>query len=106
MILFFLLIFSQSVEYTIAAVKVNKLVNIMSSDANLLVVGPEMSGHCFLQSNNPIPLRGRTCPWNTFAIWNVSKLAVTGFPMIGDGVQGNRRIGGVEVITAKVLLNH
>ena len=33
-------------------------------------------------------IRGRTCPWNTFAIWDVKKLALTGFPLIGDGIEG------------------
>jgi hypothetical protein len=27
----------------------------------------------------PIALNGRTSPWNTLALWNVSKLALTGF---------------------------
>ena len=32
-----------------------------------------------------LPLRGRTCPWNTMAMWDVQKLGLTGFPLIGDG---------------------
>jgi len=42
-------------------------------------------------------LRGRTCPWNTFAIWNVDILALIGFPTIADGTMMNRSIGGMEV---------
>ena len=42
-------------------------------------------------------LRGRTCPWNTFAIWNIDILALIGFPMIADGTMMDRSIGGVEV---------
>lgn len=44
-----------------------------------------------------VPVRGRTVPWNTFAIWDVGALGTTGFPLIGDGVAGRRDIGGVEV---------
>ena len=44
-----------------------------------------------------VRLRGRTCPWNTFAIWNVDILALIGFPMIADGTMMDRSIGGVEV---------
>ena len=36
-------------------------------------------------SSARLPLRGRTCPWNTMAMWDVGKLALTGFPVIGNG---------------------
>ena len=36
-------------------------------------------------SSVSLPLRGRTCPWNTMAMWDVQKLSLTGFPLIGDG---------------------
>lgn len=62
---------------------------------NALVVGPVLEGHDFHPGWNDI--RGRTTPWNTFAIWQTKKLAVIGFPLIGDGTADNRRIGGVEV---------
>ena len=29
-------------------------------------------------------LNGRTCPWNTLAVWNLPKLALTGFPMVTE----------------------
>ena len=44
-----------------------------------------------------MPLTGRTCPWNTFAIWRVQELGLIGFPLIGDGTADNRACGGVEV---------
>lgn len=47
--------------------------------------------------NSAVTLTGRTCPWNTFAIWRVPELGLVGFPLIGDGVGGDRAIGGVEV---------
>ena len=46
---------------------------------------------------NALPLTGRTCPWNTFAIWRVQELGLIGFPLIGDGTADNRASGGVEV---------
>lgn len=64
-------------------------------DENTLVVGPSLLGHEFTEG--PQTLRGRTCPWNTAALWNVSKLALIGFPMIGDGVPSHSGTDGVEV---------
>ena len=68
-------------------------------DETTLVVGPVLDGHDFHEapsysemrmSNNEkskghqdIPLRGRTCPWNTCAIWRLDKLGLVGFPLIG-----------------------
>ena len=62
---------------------------------DVLLVGPEIDGHSFSEGVNNIT--GRTCPWNTFAIWNINYLSLTGFPMIGDGTGSDRTIGGVEV---------
>lgn len=42
-------------------------------------------------------LQGRTCPWNTFAVWSVRDLALIGFPLVGDGHGMERENGGVEV---------
>jgi hypothetical protein len=35
---------------------------------------------------DPVPLTGLTSPWNTLALWDVSKLAITGFQMISEGL--------------------
>ena len=64
---------------------------------NALVIGPVLEGHDFKAGWNEI--RGRTTPWNTFAIWQLSKLSLIGFPLVGDGLASNRGIGGVEVIS-------
>lgn len=53
-------------------------------------------GHEFLEGPSNV-VRGRTIPWNTLAIWKVGFLALTGFPLIGDGTAVAREIGGVEV---------
>jgi hypothetical protein len=57
-----------------------------------LVVGAAMNGHVYHHksgentntSENVVVLTGRTCPWNTLAIWNVPKLCQTGFIMVSD----------------------
>mmetsp|Transcript_22387 Transcript_22387/g.37443 ORF Transcript_22387/g.37443 Transcript_22387/m.37443 type:complete len:362 (-) Transcript_22387:112-1197(-) len=49
-------------------------------------------------------LRGRTCPWNTFAIWRVKELGFTGFALIGDGLGSDRTIAGVEELSTITLL--
>jgi hypothetical protein len=73
---------------------------------NALVVGAAIEGHDFRPGWND--LRGRTCPWNTFAVWDAKKLAVFGFPILGDGTTLDRRkIGGVEEVTAiTIAQNH
>lgn len=48
-------------------------------------------------------LRGRTCPWNTLAIWRVSSLSLIGFPLVGNGAAGVE--GGVEEVSAWALLH-
>ncbi len=65
-------------------------------DCNTLVVGPALEGHMF-ESGNETELKGRTCPWNTCAIWALNKLGQVGFPAIGDGLPPSA-LGGVEVM--------
>ena len=76
---------------------VSQLIQYIDDDT--LVVGPALQGHEFEEGTQP--LRGRTCPWNTAAIWTVSKLQLVGFPLIGDGMRINAENveGGVEVFT-------
>ena len=66
-----------------------------------MVIGPVMAGHDF--RGGDVPVTGRTVPWNTFAIWNLNILALSGFPLIGDGTASNRKMGGVEVRRKEVL---
>ncbi|KAL3800895.1 hypothetical protein ACHAW5_002046 [Stephanodiscus triporus] len=42
-----------------------------------------------------VELTGRTAPWNTCAIWDVNKLALTGFLLVSEGL--HRAEGGVVV---------
>lgn len=92
----------QSVEFKISDEAVRTLLRISTSMETVLVVGPEMNGHIFSEGFNAVT--GRSIPWNTFAIWNVAHLSVTGFPMIGDGTASDRKIGGVEEVSTINLL--
>ena len=60
-----------------------------------LVVGGAFPGHEFSLGEHTIT--GRKCPWNTFAMWDVRKLAITGFPLIGEGL-GEDVPSGVDVV--------
>ena len=59
-------------------------------------------GHDFCEGESII--RGRTCPWNTFALWTVDPLSLTGFPPVGDGHGPKREKGGVEVTSQPYVM--
>ena len=93
----------QSLEFRISQPSVKLLLDYVSSDDSVLVAGPRMQGHEWSSSSDVrVVLRGRTSPWNTFAIWRTRYLALTGFPLVADGMGGN--MGGVEEVTAITLL--
>jgi hypothetical protein len=52
----------------------------------------------------PIALNGRTSPWNTLALWNVSKLALTGFLAVSEGLHDDPTVAGVEEVATISLL--
>jgi hypothetical protein len=52
----------------------------------------------------PIALNGRTSPWNTLALWNVSKLALTGFLAVSEGLHDDPTMAGVEEVATISLL--
>ncbi|KAL7438522.1 hypothetical protein ACHAXH_008120 [Discostella pseudostelligera] len=76
------------------------VLTIMKSKLDLektLVVGTVLQGHdyrCGKQnaekgSDNEeveVELTGRTTPWNTCSLWNVSKLSLTGFLLVSEGL--------------------
>jgi hypothetical protein len=95
------LICFQSLEVTIVPDRVRRLVKLFDDD-NVCLVGPVLSGHEFKEGDHV--LRGRTCPWNTFAIWRVAVLYLTGFPLIADGMDDVE--AGVEEVSAYALLKH
>lgn len=67
---------------------------------NTLIVGAALPGHDFKVGMRV--LNGVTCPWNTLALWNVKQLALTGFPLVGDGTSSIA--GGVEEVSTINLL--
>jgi hypothetical protein len=77
-----------------------------------LVVGAALPGHDYrgTETNNAIEvdLNGRTCPWNTIAMWNLNKLALLGFPLVADGLHrlddGTPIAAGIEEV-ATVLMH-
>lgn len=92
-------------------------------ESDTLVVGVALPGHDFVvncEGHNhctEVSLTGRTSPWNTLAMWNVSKLALTGFPMVGEGVhrinakggscnQNKCIAGGVEEVSTIAVLQN
>ena len=80
---------------------VQRLLNLHDSDT--LVVGAVLSGHDY-HADSLQALNGRTTPWNTLAVWNVSKLALTGFALVAEGVHApNPAVGVEEVSTIAVL---
>jgi len=67
--------------------------------SDTLVAGAALPGHQHQSSSidsgkkedigTIVELTGRTCPWNTLAIWNLKRLALTGFPLLADGLHMN-----------------
>ncbi|KAG8743714.1 hypothetical protein FRC10_011587 [Ceratobasidium sp. 414] len=85
----FKLVLFQSVEVRVGPEQVKRMADLC--DGDVLVVGKAFGAHAFLspspntdQGSAPVFLTGRTCPWNTFAMWDVSKLARTGFLLTSE----------------------
>ena len=92
----------QSLEFRLLKHSVDCVKSLFDYDSDLLVAGPAMAGHEFSEGFQY--LRGRTCPWNTFAIWRVKYLTIFGFPIVGDGM--GTKFGGVEEVTAVAVAQH
>ncbi len=78
-----------SAETTLKKDSMSKLCEHMDLQ-DTLVVGAALPGHNYLGGDEEIEgkkvdLNGRTCPWNTLAMWNLSKMKL-GFPLVGDGI--------------------
>lgn len=85
-----------SAETTLAPASVALLLGHV--DDGTLVAGCALPGHDYHEettsTTGTVPLTGRTTPWNTCAIWNVPKLATTGFPLVAEGLHWQQ--GGEE----------
>jgi hypothetical protein len=70
---------------------------------NMLCVGPVLQGHTYRNSEEgakdgleiQVELNGRTTPWNTCCLWNVPKLALTGFLLVSEGLHPDNDEDGV-----------
>merc|ERR1711937_370402 len=80
-----------------------------------LVVGTALQGHEYKKTTDhgqgeevEVELTGRTTPWNTCSLWNVPKLALTGFLLVSEGLHpeedGREGSGGVEEVVAIATL--
>lgn len=86
-------IYAKTILFISAETTITKeAMSILCTHMNLedtLVVGAALPGHNYLGSEGletkNIDLNGRTCPWNTLCIWNLSKLKL-GFPLVADGI--------------------
>ena len=92
----------QSVEVQATAEAITLLHHHLTSDT--LVVGAAFPGmHVFEEGVQE--LNGLASPWNTLAMWNLSKLAITGFLSVSDGLYAHV-LGGVEEVPVIALLQH
>eukprot|EP00934_Nitzschia_sp_Nitz4_P006881 Nitzschia sp. Nitz4//scaffold185_size43419//21792//22724//NITZ4_007302-RA/size43419-processed-gene-0.81-mRNA-1//-1//CDS//3329539712//6871//frame0 len=83
-----------SAEVTTSASVIQTLSQHCSAIDDVLVAGAVLEGHEYHGSStdgtseavvtNQVPLTGRTTPWNTLAVWNVDRLALTGFLPCSD----------------------
>jgi len=70
--------------------------------SDTLVVGKRLVGHSFSPGKS-VRLSGVTTPWNTMAMWNLSKLGLVGFPLVAEGVLEGAE-GGVEEVGAIAIV--
>ena len=78
-------------------------------DETTLVAGCALPGHDYRgKDGGEVPLTGRTTPWNTCAVWNLGKLATTGFPLVAEGLHaqedGTPGPAGVEEASTIAIL--
>jgi len=93
----------QSVEMTVPRASLAALRSHITPHD--IVVGAALPGHEFKPGRRP--LDGRTCPWNTLALWHVRTLALTGFLGVAEGTcLPSREDAGVEEVTCLSLLQH
>ena len=105
-----------SAEVQLTQDVMNVLISKMDIERTL-VVGTVLSGHEYKQPKEDkeemeVELTGRTTPWNTCALWNVPKLALTGFLLVSEGLHPEEEeeegilSAGVEEVVAIATLQH
>ena len=75
-----------SAEVKVSANSIQTLCQQLDNDDTVIVAGAAMNGHLFNEASGAeaIDLNGRTTPWNTLAVWDLSKLSMTGFVLCSD----------------------
>lgn len=103
------LLILQSLEIQVDAASVHFLQTHFEVGEDL-VVGAALPGHNFQPNSDSEPsalleLNGLTTPWNTLALWDLARLALIGFPLIGDGlkVDDTCSCAGVEEVSTIAL---
>jgi len=78
---------------TVTTDQLRRMLSLWSKE--ILVIGKALDPHRFqgisktvnsddMAGDNIVELTGLTSPWNTFAIWDLTKLAKTGFLVLSD----------------------
>jgi len=110
-----------SAETTASAAAVRALREQLTPDDDALVAGIVLPGHDYRGKGTKddevveTALNGRTTPWNTLALWDLRKLALTGFQLVSEGlvmpdhavdddVAPGMNIAGVEEVVAIAVL--
>ncbi|KAJ1557578.1 hypothetical protein HK096_006469 [Nowakowskiella sp. JEL0078] len=86
----------QSVEVLAGREDVATLLKHMNEET--LVVGKAFNPHAF-HSGKIVEITGETTPWNTMAIWSLSKLSLTGFLLVAEGLNSEVVSATEEVTT-------
>ena len=98
-----------SAETSVTPSSVQILIDAVNID-NTLVAGCALPGHDYREDSGgeEVPLTGRTTPWNTCAVWNLRKLATTGFALVAEGLHvqedGTQGPAGVEEASTIAIL--
>lgn len=76
------LILFVSAEVNASEQTISTLCHHVTEDKDTVVAGAALPGHAY--SAGEVELNGRTCPWNTLAVWSLEKLSLTGFQLCSD----------------------
>jgi len=90
----------QSIEVTIGVE--DMMILEKELDSNTLIVGAKLCER-HGEKNEVCTINGWTSPWNTLALWNLEKLALTGFLTISSGNLTDIPGGIEEVVTISLL---
>ena len=96
-----------SAEVALTSEAMGEMSSRLDGDTTL-VVGARLQGHDHRGSGVggkgvEVELDGRTTPWNTCALWNLPKLALTGFQLVSEGLHGGVEAGVEEAVTIACL---